>query len=97
MPRGIGQITAAASRKDGKITLSLANLSMTDAEEVTIDLGREEKHDAVCRMLTGEVHEHNTFEQPNRVVSRESKCCPENGSFRVTLPPVSVICLTIDE
>ncbi len=97
LPRGVDQITAAASLKDGKITITLANLSMTDAEEVTIDLGREEKHDAVCRMLTGEVHEHNTFEQPNRVVSRESKCRPENGSFHMTLLPVSVICLTIDE
>ena len=92
LPRGVKQVTAAASEKDGAITLSLANLSMTETEEVTLRLDGWRGGEAEARILTEEVHAHNTFENPDRVAPKKWTMAAESdGTLRLTVPPCSVV------
>ena len=86
------QITASASEKDGKITVTLANLSAEAAETVTLN-GVCAKT-AAARMLCGEMHQHNDFESsPLQIQPLDTVV--DGGVVSVTLPACAVAEITL--
>lgn len=87
---------SASIAENGSITLTLSNCSLD--KEFTIDIGTAfgKIDSANGRILTGEVHAHNTFEQPENVVIKPLDVKTENGRAAVVIPPCSVIQLTVN-
>ena len=93
LPHGVKQVTAAASEKDGVITVTLANLAMTEAEDVELRLDGWQGGACTARILSEEVHAFNTFEQPDRVAPKPLTLQPgADGVIRLSLPACSVVC-----
>lgn len=98
---GCGEITVpkvsvSASEKDGAITISMCNTSLTDAEEMTIALRDTDKTTVSGEILhADDMHAHNTFDAPDTVYTKPAEAEIENGTIRVKLPPMSVIVLTV--
>ena len=72
------QISASASIKDGTVTVTCANLSDTDASELLVVTDGMNPKDITATILTGDVHDKNTFENKNAV------CPHEFTDFHVT-------------
>ena len=77
----VPQITASASEKDGKVTVTLANVSMDEATEVKLCVPEGAKVMS-ARMLAGAPAQYHGFDaspltiQPFRVTAQESSCIP---------------------
>ncbi len=87
-------VTESVSEKDGVITITLSNLSMTEAESVDVSFaGKEEKEIVEARIVTGtDCHDYNSFEAPERVVETDfTGAEAADGGFKVTLPPASAV------
>ena len=88
------RVSASASVKDGKLLVTLANLSMTEDREISLDLfgvASEEKGSA--RLLAAEdAHAHNTFENPNAVQPVDFEI---DVTKPFTLPKASVLAITV--
>ncbi|MBR2822152.1 MAG: alpha-N-arabinofuranosidase [Clostridia bacterium] len=96
LPCGVRQVTASASEKDGVITLTLANLSMTEPEEISLRLEGWKGGSCDARILSEEAHAHNTFDCPDRVAPKAFVPAPEkDGVFSLELPPCSLVSLTL--
>jgi len=89
-------LSASASEKDGRVTVTLANLSMTEAQEVRlIAIGGIIPEKCRVTVLTHEdVHACNTFENPETVCPETSEVMLKDGVL--TLPPASVVMVYMD-
>jgi len=95
----IPQISATSSiSNDGKIHISLCNLSPKDAANVECELRGELKTKVTGVILTAdEMNAHNTFENPERVVPipfNEINIVKNN--LKISLPAMSVVTLEIE-
>ncbi|MFI1992960.1 alpha-N-arabinofuranosidase [Actinoplanes sp. NPDC020271] len=86
-------VSASASRKDGRLLLSLSNLDATTAVDITIDLRGGTIGTADATILTaGLLQDHNTPQAPSTVVPRPYDRVSVTGStLRVHLPPHSFV------
>lgn len=89
-------LSASASEKDGAVTVTLANLSMTQAQQVKLTaIGGMLPERCRITVLTHEdVHACNTFEAPQTVMPEVLEVKLENGEL--TLPPASVVMVHMD-
>ena len=83
--------------ENGDIVATIVNLSLTDASEIHCQIADTEIVDNVeAEILTGEAHDHNSFE--NKDVVKTEKF---NGfeivkeGFKTTVPPCSVVKFTV--
>ncbi|MBW8349508.1 alpha-N-arabinofuranosidase [Bacillus sp. IITD106] len=95
------QATVSASKDaEGKIHISLCNLDHQNQSDIEIDLrGIDISSAAVSgRILTAnKMNAHNTFEQPENVKPAEfTNVKKHEQSLSVTLPPMSVVVLTVE-
>jgi len=94
----IPRIAASCSRKDDTITLSLVNTHATDYTTVTVEFpGLAAPRLTSWRVLGGEIHAHNTFEEPDRVAPRDLLKIMQTKQPRMLklyLPPASINVLT---
>ena len=82
--------------KDGKLHLTLVNLSLEEAYEVESVLVDSIVDDVKGTILTNEMKAHNTFEAPNTVHTEEfSNVSVVNGNIKLTIPPCSVLHLEL--
>ncbi len=91
-------VSASASRdKDGVVHISLVNINPNKAQEVTVSLRGMTATGVTGRILTSpKVQDYNDFESPNKVKPVEFKGATLKGDeLKVTLPPVSVVVLTM--
>jgi alpha-N-arabinofuranosidase len=91
-------VHACASRDAaGKIHLSLCNLSLEDASEITCELRGASATSVTGRILTAKAPDaHNTFEQPNAIRPADFDGVKlSKGSLLVQLPAKSVAVLEI--
>ncbi|MDE6438322.1 MAG: hypothetical protein K2L62_01550 [Muribaculaceae bacterium] len=96
--REIPTLSATASQKDGRLTVTLTNPTLDREETVTIDLpeGTGRKILAAEILTAPDVHAMNTFENPDQVKTEQFKGARvEKGKLTLTLPPVSVVSLTL--
>jgi alpha-L-arabinofuranosidase len=98
-PNSIPQVNVSASRdSQGKIHVTLCNLNPKTPAEVTCEVHGAKPQKVSGRVLTaGEITAHNTFEQPAAVQPGDFTGCQATaGGFTATLPPKSVVVLTVD-
>ena len=89
-------VTASASEKDGKVTLTLSNLKADEGEEVVIRLKDETIAKAEGRILTGRMDQYNDFGKEEKLkVEPFTGFSIRDGSLTVKLPACSVAELTI--
>lgn len=94
----VPQVSASAARsKDGKIIVGLANLDPHKPATITTALSGVAASSVTGEILTaGAMDAHNTFDKPDvvkPVAFKDAKLV--NGSLNVTLPPMSVVVLTV--
>ena len=78
--------------KDGKVHLTLVNLSATEGYEVDTVLVDSKVGEAVGTILTNEIKAHNTFDAPNTVHTEEfTDFTIADGNVKLTIPPCSVL------
>ncbi len=82
--------------KDGVVTVTLNNLSLTDEKELEIVLAEKNPSSVEGTILHGAMNAHNTFEEPENVVEKEFQefTLTERG-ITLTIPPCSVMMLRI--
>ncbi|MCM1417169.1 MAG: alpha-N-arabinofuranosidase [Bacteroides sp.] len=91
----IPMISCSASEKDGALTITLANCSIAEAAELTCALGGFTAKEASARILSGEVHEKNDFDAPERLTIRPFDISLGEGGFTAKLPACSVVEVTL--
>ena len=83
------QVSASAA-EDGGITVTAANLSMTESQTVRLALTARKPEKVSGTLLAGEAHLHNTFDEPEAVKEQVlAVTLTENGA-EFTLPPCGV-------
>ena len=89
---GIPAISQSASVNcDGEITYTIANCSLDEEFEIDCAVAGAKLTNAKARILTGEVHALNDFDNAENVKPAEySADLTENG-FKVKLPACSVV------
>lgn len=82
--------------EDGTVTVTLANLSCTQSYPVELQLAAKKPETVEGHILTGEIHAHNTFEQPENVKeeSFDGVALTDQGAC-FTIPAASVVSLRI--
>ncbi len=96
LPEGVKQLSASASLKDGKATLTAANLSYDQAAEVLlrVDGLNTDKIEGV--VLAGEPSAHNDFGKAEDVRPQAFTAIRRaEGGVALTLPACSVVTLTV--
>ena len=91
----IPMLSATASEKDGKVNITLTNLSADEAAPVSISLNGVNAKSASMRILSGATNAKNTFDEPEQVCIADGSCCIENGEISFTLPPCSVVAVEV--
>lgn len=89
-------VSMSASRKDGRLLVSLSNLDAAEPADVRIDLrgGAVEAVDALI-LTAGALQDHNTPQTPSAVTPRAYDGVRVGGDqVRVHLPPHSFVTLT---
>lgn len=87
---GLPQLSATASRKDGALTLTVSNVSLTEAADIDVMLFGTEASGATGQVLTNKADAHNTFDAPNTVVPVPLNVKLENGQVSFVLPACAV-------
>ena len=91
-------ISASASRgQDGVVHLSLVNIDARQARAVSVTLNGSSVTEISGRILTsGDIHDHNTFENPERVQPvAYDQAQLDGNTLTVPLPPFSVVVLAL--
>lgn len=82
---------------EGKIHITICNLSLTESRTINAQITGKTVKTVSGRILTGEMNAHNTFDNPERVKPVEFKDFSlEKDELKFTLPPVSVVALTVE-
>ena len=84
----------SVSEKDGVITLTIANMDLENDYPLSIEIDGEKVKDTSAYILTGDVHDKNTFEEPENVVKKEFDGVRINGNnAEFTIPSCSIVSL----
>jgi alpha-N-arabinofuranosidase len=88
---------SAAKTTKGSIVVSLTNVSLNDAQEVSIDLNGFNGKSVSGRILTSDkVSDYNDFEHPNRVQPTTfSGAKLKNGKLTAKIPAKSIVVLEL--
>lgn len=87
---------SVSMKEDGSILVTLANLSVSDRHFVEIVFAKKKPKEVKAEILNGEIHAHNTFEEPEKVkgkVFEDFAVTDEGISF--IIPACSVISLHV--
>ena len=94
----VPQVSASAARtKSGSIIVGLANLNPNQAAQVSANLAGANPSKVTGEILTADkMDAHNTFDHPNAVHPVAfTGASVADGKLKLTLPPKSVVVLTI--
>ncbi|MDT0685617.1 alpha-N-arabinofuranosidase [Autumnicola psychrophila] len=88
-------VSVSASKKDGKVAISLVNIDSKKENEVELDLGELDVEGMTATILTSDkLQDHNTFENTENITPGEFKDFKiKRGKLELTIPPFSVIVL----
>jgi alpha-N-arabinofuranosidase len=93
---GVQSVTASASIKDGVITVTAANVDCEKAQQVTLAIENFEAKTVAARILTGDMHDKNTFEDKEcvKIADFADFTVTEEGIV-LNLPACAVVEVTI--
>lgn len=89
-------VTSSASVKDGKLTITITNSSLTDSADISAEIAGLPVSKVSARILTGEVHEYNDFKNTERLCVKPYTAKVEGNKLSVTLPPCSVVSVVLE-
>ena len=93
---GFRQVTASASVKENVVTLTAANLHAEQAEKVLLEIAGCEVKNVTARILTGDMHARNTFEDQHAVeIAAFTDFTVTEAGIEMNLPGCSVVEVTI--
>ena len=93
---GVQQVTASASIKEDVLTITAANVSADKAEKVVLDIANFDAKDVSVRILTGEIHDMNAFEDKENVKIADFTDFEVTGEGVVlNMPACSVVEVTV--
>ena len=86
------EITSSVSEdKDGVITVTLNNLSVNESKTLDIRVPGASVSVLEAKIVTGDIHDHNTFDDPAKVTEKDFDGYKVTESdLNVVLPPASV-------
>jgi alpha-N-arabinofuranosidase len=95
----IPSLSVSSSEKDGKLTITVVNVDPAKEAEIDIILGGVKVSDASARTLAGDIHDHNTFDDPEKVTLKALDVTVTEGGagIKVKLPAGSVTSITATE
>ena len=89
-------LSSSASVKEGVLTLTLANSSLTEEAEIACRVCGFAAQQAAGRILTAEAHTCNDFDAPERVhIAQMPVQLGTDGILRLTLPACAVAEITL--
>ena len=89
-------ISESASVKDDVMTITIANCSLDEEASVSIDVNGFYFTEGKARILTSpSVHDHNDFDNPEKVVIKDHEIKIDGKYVNITLPPFSVAAVTL--
>lgn len=92
----IPSLIESASEKDGVITSTIANVSLTESKEIKCQVADTDVKDVKAEIITGKKEDHNTFEDPENVITQEfTEFTKSSDGFTAKLPPLSVVSFAI--
>lgn len=93
----IPALSATASKSaDGTIHISIVNVHPSKAISLNCDVGASVKSGTARILTAGDVHAHNTFDDPNRVAVSDFKDFSlRRGTLKVDLPARSVVTINL--
>lgn len=92
-------VSTTASVKDGKVTISLANIDLKESADIDIPLtGLNVRKIAGAEILTSaDIHDMNTFENPDKVKLQAFKGARiDKGKLLLNLPSKSIVTITLE-
>lgn len=90
------EVAGSASLKDKTLFLTLTNAHAERETAVAVNLlGGAAASGATARLLSGEIHAHNTFDQPESIKPRAVELDVTGASFTIVLPAASVLAAEI--
>ena len=96
--RKVPVVSATASAKDGKTTLSLVNTDLNNESKVTVDLSGISAKKISGEILTAaSMNDYNDFGQPEKVTLKgfSKGYQVKDGKLTVTLPAKSIVTLSL--
>ena len=82
--------------KDGKIHITVTNLSASEAYEVDVTIADTIVKGVKGEIVGGEIHTHNTFDNPDAVKTENfDNVTFKDNTLKFTIPPSSVIHLEV--
>lgn len=87
----IPMISCSASIKDGGVTVTLANCSLSEDAEICCGMNGFVPKSAFAEILTGSVTDKNDFDEPDKLTIKSHNVWISDNGFNVTLPPCSVV------
>lgn len=95
----VPRLTVSASEKDGKLLVTVVNLSEGEEAEIAVQLSGVKGSSVTGRCVTGGMGDYNTFDAPQTVGITEVKATlsPDGYSFTAKLPKNSVSAFEVAE
>jgi alpha-N-arabinofuranosidase len=85
-------VAGSASLKGKVLFVTLTNTHASSAVEARVNLlGGAAAKGVTARILSGEIHAHNTFDQPEALVPQPFTLGVSGSSFTISLPAASVV------
>lgn len=91
----IPMVSCSASVKDGKLTITAANCSVSDDAEISCDISGLSVKSAEASIVTGECHALNDFDSPESVSAKDFDVSLNGSGVSAVLPPCSVVSVII--
>ena len=89
-------LNGSASRKDNVITFTAVNPDLTKALDTEVAVrGASIKSATGTVLAADDMHAHNSFDQPNRVITAPLPAMASGNSVNITIPAASIIKIEI--
>ena len=89
----VPELTESVSEKDGIITITVSNQSLTDAKELEVIFAEKKDFQVVESSIVGgsDPHDYNTFEEPEKVVEKKYEDYTADNGLKLNIPAASVV------
>ncbi|MBR0365333.1 MAG: alpha-N-arabinofuranosidase [Clostridia bacterium] len=91
----VPKLSISASEKDGVVTITAANTSLEEGEELIIEPDREFASVSAEVLTAGNMCDVNTFDEPDKVAPKALEAELDGGVIRVALPKMSIAAITL--